>query len=195
MAIRRIFSTGFLLLCASGLLAQATGTTSGDVRGRVMDQQGAALPGVVVTATNQDTGLARNDTSQADGSFTIRLLPPGLYRVSSEISGFQPVQLDGIRVTIGSTANFDLTLRLAGVAEAVTVRAGADLIDPSSTELSKTIDEQKIRNLPINQRNFLDFALTTPGVTVERGPQSGAGSTSAFDKRESPRTTTIVVDA
>jgi outer membrane receptor protein involved in Fe transport len=195
MAIRRILGVGFFLLCASGLLAQATGTTTGDVRGRVTDQEGAMLPGVVVTATSQDTGLARTDTSLADGFFTIRLLPPGMYRVSSELSGFQSVLLDNVRVTVGSTTNVDLTLRLTGVTEAITVGGETDLIDAASTEVSKTIGEQKIRNLPINQRNFLDFALTTPGVTVERGPQSGAASTSGLSiNGQSPRYNNVVVD-
>jgi len=195
MAIRRFLVTGLLYLSAAGLLAQATGTTTGDLRGKVTDEEGAALPGVVVTATSQDTGLTRTDTSVSDGSFTARLLPPGLYRVTTDLSGFQPVRLDDIRVTVGSTTNVDLRLRLAGVAEAVTVRAQADLIDPASTEVGKTIGEQKIRNLPINQRNFLDFALTTPGVTVERGPQSGAASTSGLSiNGQSPRYNNVVVD-
>ncbi len=195
MEVRRFLTIVAMFLFAAGLLAQATGTTTGDVRGRVVDQVGAALPGVVVTATSADTGLTRTDTSLSDGSFTIRLLPPGLYRVSSEISGFQPVSLNSVRVTVGSSTNVNLTLPLAGVAEAVTVRGGTDLIDPASTEVSKTIGEQKIRSLPINQRNFLDFALTTPGVTVERGPQSGAASTSGLSiNGQSPRYNNIVVD-
>nr|MDQ5872856.1 TonB-dependent receptor [Acidobacteriota bacterium] len=195
MKVRRFLLSVLLSTGAAALLAQATGTTSGDIRGRVYDETGAALSGVAVTATGQETGLVRNDTSAADGSFALRLLPPGVYRVSATVSGFQAGELSNIRVTISSSANVEFRLRVAAVAETVTVRGEAGLIDPSSTEVSKTIGETKIRNLPINQRNFLDFALTTPGVTVERGPQSGAASTSGLSiNGQSPRYNNVVVD-
>ncbi len=195
MSIRRLLGSVVFSLCAVSLHAQATGTTTGDIRGRVSDESGGALPGVTVTATGQETGLVRTDTSGGDGSFAIRLLPPGLYRVAASIPGFQPGALEGVRVTIGSSASVDFRLQVAGVAEAVTVRGEAGLIDPASTEVSKTIGETKIRNLPINQRNFLDFALTTPGVTQERGPQSGAASTSGLSiNGQSPRYNNVVVD-
>jgi len=182
-------------LCAVSLFAQATGTTTGDIRGRVTDESGGSLPGVTVTATGQETGLARSAMSAGDGFFVIRLLPPGIYRVTAVMSGFRPGELSDVRVTIGSSANVDFALRVAGVAEAVTVRGQAGLIDPASTEVAKTIGETKIRNLPINQRNFLDFALTTPGVTAERGPQSGAASTSGLSiNGQSPRYNNVVVD-
>jgi hypothetical protein len=195
MKVRGFLLSVFLSIGAATLLAQATGTTTGDIRGRVTDESGSALPGVGVTATSQETGLVRSDTSAADGSFVLRLLPPGVYRVSATMSGFQPGELSNVRVTIGSSANVEFRLRIAAVAEAVTVTGEAGLIDPSSTEVSKTIGETKIRNLPINQRNFLDFAVTTPGVTVERGPQSGAASTSGLSiNGQSPRYNNVVVD-
>jgi len=195
MKVRRFLLSVLLSSGAASLLAQATGTTTGDIRGRVFDESGAALSGVVVTATGQETGLVRSDTSAADGWFALRLLPLGVYRVSAAVAGFQAGELSDVRVTIGSSANVEFRLRVAAVAETVTVRGEASLIDPSSTEVSKTIGETKIRNLPINQRNFLDFALTTPGVTVERGPQSGAASTSGLSiNGQSPRYNNVVVD-
>ncbi len=195
MKIRRFLLSVLLSAGAVTLLAQATGTTTGDIRGRVLDESGGALPGVSVTGISQETGLVRSDTSAADGSFALRLLPLGVYRASATMSGFQTGELSDIRVTIGSSANVEFRLRVAAVADTVTVRGEAGLIDPSSTEVSKTIGETKIRNLPINQRNFLDFALTTPGVTAERGPQSGAASTSGLSiNGQSPRYNNVVVD-
>jgi hypothetical protein len=195
MKVRWFLLSVLLSSGAASLFAQATGTTSGDIRGRVHDESGAALSGVAVTATGQETGLVRSDTSAADGSFVLRLLPPGMYRVSATVAGFQAGELSDVRVTIGASANVEFRLRVAAVAETVTVRGEAGLIDPASTEVSKTIGETKIRNLPINQRNFLDFAVTTPGVTVERGPQSGAASTSGLSiNGQSPRYNNVVVD-
>ena len=195
MRTRLLLSAAILLLSCPALLAQATGTTTGDLRGRVTDESGSALSGASVTATSQDTGLSRADTAGSDGYFVIRLLPPGLYRVSAALSGFQALEVANIRVTLSATAAVDLRMRLSTVAESVTVTAQAELIDRSATQLSKTIGEAKIRNLPINQRNFLDFALTTPGVATERGPQSGAASTSGLSiNGQSPRYNNIVVD-
>jgi hypothetical protein len=195
MKVRRFLLSVLLSAAAASVLAQATGTTTGDIRGRVSDESGGALSGATVVATGQETGLVRSDTSVGDGSFAIRLLPPGLYRVSATVAGLQSGELSDVRVTIGSSVNVDFRLRVAAVAETVTVRGEAGLIDPSSTEVSKTIGETKIRNLPINQRNFLDFAVTTPGVTVERGPQSGAASTSGLSiNGQSPRYNNVVVD-
>ena len=195
MKLRRFLLSVLFSTLAASLLAQATGTTTGDIRGHVTDESGAALAGATVTATGQETGLARSDTSASNGSFAIRLLPPGVYRVTATVAGFRPGELSNIRVTIGTSANVDFRLTVAAVAETITVSGEANLIDPSSTEVSKTIGEAKIRNLPINQRNFLDFAVTTPGVTVERGPQSGAASTSGLSiNGQSPRYNNVVVD-
>ena len=191
----RLEITACLCLVSAGLFAQATGTTTGDLRGKVTDESGGVLPGVLVTATNVETGLARSDTTQSDGSFTIRLLPPTFYRVAATLQGFEPLEATRVRVVLGSSTNLDLALTIAEVAEAVTVAARSDLIDPASTDVSKTIGDTMIRNLPINQRNFLEFALTTPGVTTDRGPQTGAASTSGLSfNGQSPRYNNVLVD-
>jgi hypothetical protein len=105
------------VLWASSLvvLAQATGTTTGDIRGKITEESGAGLPGVVVTATSAETGLTRSDTTATDGTYTIRLLPPGVYTVSTMMSGFQPVTMSNIRVTVNSSTSVDSLLRLSGV--------------------------------------------------------------------------------
>ena len=193
--MRRIGLAGSLLLTATGLLAQATGTTTADLRGVVVDETGSALPGASITATNQDNGFSRQATSDAGGSFAIRLLPPGLYRVSASLPGLRAADVPNVRLSVGTTTTLELRLEPSAVAESVTVTAETPLIDTSSTELSKTIDEAKIRNLPINQRNVLEFALTTPGVTVGRGPQVGAFPTSGLSiNGQSPRYNNILVD-
>jgi hypothetical protein len=177
------------------MLAQATGTTTGDIRGRVTDESGGLVSGVVVEATSRDTGLFRLDTTRADGTFVIRLLPPGPYRLSVSRKGFRTATVDEVRVVLGSSTSLSIALEIERVQESVTVAAESSLIDAASTQLSKTIDEAKIRHLPINQRNFLDFALTTPGVTADRGPQTGAASTSGLSiNGQSPRSNNVLVD-
>jgi hypothetical protein len=196
MAVMRgIGLAASLLLTAAGLLAQSTGTTTADLRGLVTDEAGSALPGATITATNQDNGFSRQDSSDAGGSFVIRLLPPGLYRVSASLPGLPAADVPNVRLSVGATSTLELRLEPSAVAETVTVTADTPLIDSSSTELSKTVGETKIRNLPINQRSVLEFALTTPGVTVARGPQAGAFPTSGLAiNGQSPRYNNIVVD-
>jgi hypothetical protein len=193
--IGRIGLAGSLLLTATGLLAQATGTTTADLRGLVVDETGSALPGASITVTNQENGFSRQATSDAGGSFAIRLLPPGLYRVSASLPGLRAADAPNVRLSVGATTTLELHLEPSDVEEAVLVTAQTALIDRSSTELSKTVGEAKIRNLPINQRNVLEFALTTPGVTVGRGPQVGAFPTSGLSiNGQSPRYNNILVD-
>ncbi len=193
--MERIGLAGLLLLAASGLLAEATGTTTADLRGLVDDKAGSPLPGASITVTNEDSGFSRQATSDAGGSFVVRLLPPGLYRVSASFGGFRVVDVPNVRLSVGTTTTLELHIAPSEVAESVLVTAETPLVDRTSTELSKTIGESKIRGLPINQRNFLEFALTTPGVTVDRGPQVGSFPTSGISiNGQSPRYNNIVVD-
>jgi hypothetical protein len=193
--VRRFLAVTCLALIPAGLFAQATGTTTGDIRGRVADESGAVVSDVVAEATSRDTGYSRSDATRADGTFVIRLLPPGLYLLSVSRKGFRTATVDGVRVVLGASTPLTIGLEIERVQESMTIAAQSGLIDPASTQLSKTIDEAKIRHLPINQRNFLDFALTTPGVTADRGPQTGAASTSGLSiNGQSPRSNNILVD-
>jgi len=138
-------------------------SSNGSISGTVTDAAGGVLPGVTVTALNTATGLSRNTVSNPVGHYDIPLLPPGVYSVSSELAGFQPVKYDRIVVNVGSdsSVNFKLT---QGVSESVTVTAAAPLVDTTRSEVSSVVNEKAIANLPTNGRNFIDFVLTTPGV-------------------------------
>src|SRR5215210_6115638 len=100
--------TGLLMLLVSLTLVSASifaqsQATSGDIEGRVLDLNGAVIPGVVVTATNQATGLEKDATTDSDGNYRIILLPPGTYDLkTSAPSGFQSASLANIHVTVGS---------------------------------------------------------------------------------------------
>ncbi len=184
-----------LLLVPAAMLAQATGTTTGDIRGSVTDPSGAPVAGATVTATSRETGLARSDGSGPRGEFAIRLLAPGIYRVSAVRAGFRDFSLEDVRVNLGSSTPLEIRLEIAAVAESVKVAARVDLIDPAQTGLSETIGERKIRDLPINQRNYLQFALTAPDVTLDRAPPTGAATTSGLSfNGQSPRYNNVLVD-
>lgn len=150
---------------ALNVFAQSQAAT-GNIVGRVVDPNGAAVPGVLVTATNQDTGLEKSTKSDDEGNFRFVLLPPGKYRVTtSAAQGFADARYENVLVTIGGQTPLDVQLGLAGTAtEAVDVSAQGLLVETTRTSVSSTVNERAIQTLPVNGRNFLDFATLTPGV-------------------------------
>ncbi len=193
--VRGAVLAGVLSLAAVCVFAQATGTTTGDLRGQVRDDAGTPLSGVEVTAANRENGLTRSATTGEHGEFVLRFLPPGSYGVTAVQKGLQTLRVERVGVAVGSTAQLELTMALEPVAESVTVDAGSQPLDLASIELATAITETEIRNLPINRRNFLDFALTTPGVTLDRGPQTGAATTSGFSVNgQDPRLNNVLLD-
>jgi outer membrane receptor protein involved in Fe transport len=166
-----------LLLCASFALlasfalAQSQATT-GDIEGRVVDPNGAAVPNATVTAKNQQTGLEKTATSDAEGIYRVILLPPGQYSVAtSGVQGFQPTTLQNVTVTVGGKTPLDINLSVGGANIDVTVVSETQVVETTRTSVATTINQIAIDNLPINGRNFQDFATLSPGVV--RDPRGG----------------------
>ena len=161
-----------IALVASAAHAQSQATT-GNIEGRVLDPAEAVVPNVAVTAVNQETGFERTATTDGEGNYRLILLPPGRYRITaSGISGFQPTNLENVPVTVGGKTALDITLALAG-ADALTIDVSADapVVETSRTSVSTVVNERAIENLPVNGRNYLDFATLTPGVVRDPSRQ------------------------
>ncbi len=152
-------------------------SAGGAIEGTVTDESGAVLPGAGVTLRNPATGLTRETTTGAAGLFRAPLLPVGSYDVTAALSGFATTKRLGLVLTIGQTLTVDVVLKVAAAQEEVTVTAEAPLLEVSRAQQSSTVNERAVANLPVNGRNFIDFALTTPGVTrdVRLGDISFAG--------------------
>src|SRR5215813_9818207 len=153
-------------LAASPAYAQAR-SSSADITGVVRDPGRAVVRGATVKATNIATGLTRSAMSDTTGAYRIPLLPPGVYEVKIEVNGFNTQIKKEITLTVGQvlTLNFDLALG----SPKVLVETAVPLIETERTHQSSTITQRPINSLPINGRNFLDFARLTPGV-VEESP-------------------------
>jgi outer membrane receptor protein involved in Fe transport len=163
-----------LCLCLAGLTLNARAqsqATTGDIEGRVLDPQGAVVPNASVTARNEATGFERTANTDGDGNYHIVLLPPGTYSVEATAGGFNKVGISAVQVTVGSKTSLDLSLAAGGVKETVLITAEAPTIETTRTSVSTTVNERSIQNLPINGRNFQDFATLTPGVI--RDPRGG----------------------
>ncbi len=154
-----------IMLIVIGLAGPALAQqTTGNITGRMVDDQGAAVPGVSVTARNADTGLVRTDTTDGEGVYRLTALPVGVYDITAELQGFSKVENKGITVNIGQTLDVNVTLKMASLAETVTVTGGTPLIETSSSSVGGVVDIGRIESLPLNGRQFANLAATIPGV-------------------------------
>lgn len=153
------------ILLGSVLASAQSQSTSGNIEGRVVDANGAVVPGIAVTATNQATGFGKTVMSDDDGSYVFVLLPPGSYKVEvAPAKGFAAATYNNVVVTVGAKTALELSLSAGGTTNVVDVVASGVAIEATRTSISTTIDERRVTNLPTNGRNFLDFATLTPGI-------------------------------
>jgi hypothetical protein len=149
-----------LLACVSAIAQQTTGT----ITGRVVDQQGAAIPGVTVTVKNVATGFTRTETSDAEGLYRLPALPVGIYEVNAELQGFNTVSKKDVEVNVAQVQAIDFALKVAALAETVNVTGATPLIETTSSSVGGFVDPKRIESLPLNGRQFANLAATIPGV-------------------------------
>ncbi|HEY8184681.1 MAG TPA: carboxypeptidase regulatory-like domain-containing protein [Pyrinomonadaceae bacterium] len=152
-----------ILTFAAAVFAQSQATT-GNIEGRVLDPKDAAVPGATVRAVNQQTGLEKTTTTNDEGGFLIILLPPGTYTVRANASGFGESEIKDLIVNVGGKTPLDIKLSVGAASGTVTVSSEATTIETTLTSVATTINSRAIENLPVNGRNYLDFATLTPGV-------------------------------
>ena len=145
---------------APALAQQTTGT----IAGRLVDAQGAAVPGVTVTGRNTQTGFVRTGVTDGEGVYRLTALPVGTYDLVAELQGFTKIESKGIVLNVGQTLDVDMTLKLATVQESITVNAETPLIETSSSSVGGVVDISRIESLPLNGRQFANLAATIPGV-------------------------------
>jgi outer membrane receptor for ferrienterochelin and colicin len=148
------------VLSASFALAQ----TTGDIAGRVTDEQGGALPGVTVEARGPALQGVRTAVTDAIGAFRLVLLPPGTYRVTANLQGFARVE-QPVVVALGKTSTSEIQLR-AAVKEEVVVTGEAPVVDQTSSAVGTNIDDRRIRSLPAG-RNYTSIVQISPGVSTQ----------------------------
>ena len=132
--------------------------------GTVTDPTGAAVPAAHITLTNVDTNLVLPAESNASGLYRFPTVPPGHYKIAAEIKGFQKFQQSGILLTVSQQATIDIALHVGSETETINVEAGAALINTTNAEVSNTVGEHAIRELPLNGRDPSSLVLLSPGV-------------------------------
>lgn len=170
MIVRRIVVIAGLLAAIAIPIAAQQGTT--EIRGRVLDPQGGALPGVTVMVKNEETGMFRQTASDKDGVYFISGITPGTYELSAELSGFNTFRRQHMRLEIGKTATVDAKMLLGAVTEQLTVTAAAPIIDVTSKEVGGNITSKELVELPSVNRNFIGFVGLLPGVVPNISTES-----------------------
>lgn len=185
----RCLPTAFSLALVSVLLVAGAATafaqadaTSANLSGYARDPQGSVVAGATVTARNPTTGIERSAQTNDEGFYQITNLPPGSYEVTVEAANFKRAVLPSVVVTVGQRAELDIPLEIGQITDVVTVTGlSTELVETSKTNVSNTIDEQRIDNLPINQRDYINFTLTTSTVTRDNGRPIGPAPTSGLN--------------
>ena len=168
-----------LLGCAAVTMAQVN---TGSLSGTVTDPQGLAVKGAKLTITNAGTGAERTAISDEGGRYKIVGLPPGRYKVSIDGgANFELYQNDAVEVTVGEEASFSPRLGLKGMQQSVMVTAETSPVETTKTDVSQTIGERRIDNLPINGRNYINFTLTNSQVNRDVAPTIGPAPTSGLN--------------
>lgn len=153
---------GALVLSSASAYAQ-----NAQIVGTIKDQSGGIVPGVTVTAKNQETGLARTDVTDANGQYRLRALPPGTYTVAAELQGFNTEERKDIVLVIDQTAGIDIVIRPAAIAETITVTGESPIVDTRRSEVSTAVSTTQIQDLPVASRRWIDLAMLTPGTSQD----------------------------
>jgi Carboxypeptidase regulatory-like domain/TonB dependent receptor len=149
------------VLFSSVLRAQLTTTT---IYGRVTDANGGTIAGAEVTVTNTDTNLSRTAQTNAEGEYRIELLPVGNYRAEIAAQAFKRFVRAGVVLEVNVPARVDAMLQLGNINQTVTVSESVPLVDTTSPEIGRTIENQEVVNLPLVNRNAYELLELTPGV-------------------------------
>src|SRR3990167_4763666 len=157
------------------------------ILGVVRDATGAVVPGASLTARSTETGQTRTAVSAGDGSYRFSALPVGSYEVRVEQSGFQAAVRSGFTLAVGQEAVINFTLEVGAVTQTVAVTGEAPMVNTTSGSLGGLVDEQKVADLPLNGRNYMDLTMLQPGVQEHTNrAQPGALAGTWFSSNGAP---------
>ncbi|MEO7539286.1 MAG: TonB-dependent receptor [Pyrinomonadaceae bacterium] len=194
-ASRFLMIAAVTMFFAASAMAQSQ-VAAADLTGTVTDPSGAVIAGATVHAANAATGISRTVSTDDGGTFRIISLPPGTYEVTAEAASFKKSVLSGIKLTVGQTASLTIALEVGETSAIVNVSADdIQLVETTKTNVSNTIDETRIDNLPINERSATGFALTISTVGRDNGRPVGPAPTSGLNiGGQRGRSTLVQVD-
>uniref|UniRef100_Q01NB5 TonB-dependent receptor n=1 Tax=Solibacter usitatus (strain Ellin6076) TaxID=234267 RepID=Q01NB5_SOLUE len=170
--------------CAIFALTATSGTsqTLGQITGRITDSSGAAVSAAKVTLVNTATNAVRSTLSTEDGDYTFPSLPPGVYNVRTEHSGFRIAAANHLEVQVQQSVRQDLTLEVGQVSESVEVSASADLLQTENLAVGTVVENRMLTELPLSGRNYLSLVALSSNVDTLSPSAGQAGSRQGGDR-------------
>jgi len=160
----------FFILCVS-LASAFAQTSTGRLIGTVASPDGV-ITGAKVSIIDDKTGKERSVVTASDGTFTVPQLEVGTYTVKVTANGFKTFTAASVKIDIGREYSLPVALEVGQVAETVTVTAGADVLNATTAELSNTVSQKQILELPLNGRNPMSLIALQPGVASNSAQNS-----------------------
>src|ERR1700674_121318 len=161
--------------------AFAQDASTGAIRGTVSDSTGRRIVDASIALVDEAQGFRYFVTSDSQGQFVFKLLPPGEYSARAVAPDMSPQLTPKLHVDVGATTEIEFKLQVGGAKEQVTVSGESPLVETQSNAVSSLVDKRAIEELPLDGRRFTDLALLTPGVTQDpRGLTSGSNGDLAF---------------
>src|SRR3990167_4613628 len=143
------------------------------ILGVVKDSSGAVVPDVALTARSVETGQTRTAVSAADGSYRLPALAVGAYEVRAEHAGFQTAVRSGLTLSVSQEAVVNFALEVGAVTQTVEVTGEAPMVNTTSGSLGGLVGEQKVADLPLNGRNYMDLTFLQPGISQNKNMTAG----------------------
>jgi hypothetical protein len=172
-----LFAALLLLVCTVSATAQET---TARVTGQITDSTGAVVLDAEVTLTNLRTQEARTIKSGDDGYYSLTFIQPGLYDLSVKAEGFKEYQNKNIELLVNDQKTINIALEPGAVSETVIVTSEAPIIQTTPT-VGDVIENRRVVEIPLNNRNFMQLVTLVPGVTSASGSEIGIGLTNTVN--------------
>ena len=162
--MRRVCILAIVLFAAFPVFAQDSRASLG---GRVMDQQGAVVPGAGIAVKSEDTGVTQQTNTNERGNWSVQFLLPGRYSIAVTLPGFRRAERRGVVLQTADSKLIDITLEVGGVGDSVEVTAEIPLIDMTSATSGTVITQEHITEMPSMSRVTTLLATLSPGVVAQ----------------------------
>lgn len=168
-----------MMVIAVSAIAQTAATA--ELHGTIKDPNGAVIQGATISLHDEAKNITRSAQSNEAGEYNLLSIPPGQYTLTVTAKGFSKVVAKQVTLTVGQAAQYPVTMQLAATETEITVTGEPLLIETAKSSTSTTIGEQRIENLPINGRNYVNFSLTNSQTQRDVAPSIGAAPTSGLN--------------
>lgn len=137
---------------------------TGSVTGTITDPSGAVIPNAKLTLLDEQKGFTFTATSDSNGGYVIRQVPPGNYKLSVEAQGFRSESRPGIKLDVSQNVTVNFALEVGSISQTVQISEAAPLLSTQDAVTGQTIDRKFINDLPLITRSVTDLAYLTPGI-------------------------------